>query len=259
MEQPERRAREPREPRTIFVVLPTYNEEYRIGKLLDHIDVSMEEANLRYQAIVVDDGSTDSTGQLVAERAAYMPIVMRKHEQNMGLGATIRDGIMAAAELARPRDIIVTMDADDTHTPGLILRMVRMITEGHDVVIASRYQPGARVVGVPFLRVLLSYFGSMLFRLMFPTKGVKDFTCGYRAYRAEVIQDAAMRYGGRLFNQEGFQCMVDILLKLRKLNLIFGEVPMILRYDQKEGASKMNVGATIRRTLALMLRSKLGR
>ena len=176
----------------------------------------------------------------------------------MGLGATIRDGIMAAAEVARPRDIIVTMDADDTHTPGLILRMVRMITEGHDVVIASRYQPGSRVVGVPFLRVLLSYFGSWLFRVMFPTKGVKDFTCGYRAYRAEVIQNASTRYGSKLFNQEGFQCMVDLLLKLRKLNLIFGEVSMILRYDQKEGASKMNVSATIRRTLTLMLRSKLG-
>jgi dolichol-phosphate mannosyltransferase len=259
MEQSKRSEGKSREPRTIFVVLPTYNEEHRIGKLLDHIDVAMEEAALRYKAIVIDDGSTDATARLVKERSEDMPIIMRNHERNMGLGATIRDGILVATELARPRDIIVTMDADDTHTPGLILRMVRMIMEGHDVVIASRYQPGARVVGVPFVRVLISCFGSLMFRLLFPIRGVKDFTCGYRAYRAEVIQDAETRYGSRLFNQEGFQCMVDILLKLRKLNLIFGEVPMVLRYDQKEGASKMNVGMTIRRTLGLMARSKFGK
>ena len=259
MAQSDSPVRPSRDPRRILVVLPAYNEEHRIGKLLDHIDVSMEEAALHYQAIVVDDGSRDSTAEIVAEKAAYMPILLKTHEKNMGLGATIRDGILAAAEIARPRDIIVTMDADDTHTPGLILRMVRMIMEGCDVVIASRYQPGARVIGVPFARTLISYIGSWMFRLLFPIKGVKDFTCGYRAYRAEVIQDAAAQYGSQLFNQEGFQCMVDILLKLRKLSFIFGEVPMILRYDQKEGASKMNVGMTIKRTLCLMLRSKLGK
>lgn len=114
---------------------------------------------------------------------------------NLGLGATIRDGLVAAAESAGDRDIIVTMDADDTHAPGLILRMVRMISEGHDVVIASRYRPGSRSVGVPFFRQALSYCGSWLFRIVFPIRGVKDFTCGYRAYRARVVRDALARYG----------------------------------------------------------------
>src|SRR5258705_8936510 len=115
-----------------------------------------------------------------------MPIHVMTHEVNRGLGATIRDGLVRAVELAGPRDIIVTMDADDTHAPGLILRMVRMISEGHDVVIASRYRNGSRCVGVPLHRRALSLVASWLFRAVFPIRGVKDYTCGYRAYHARV-------------------------------------------------------------------------
>jgi dolichol-phosphate mannosyltransferase len=151
------------------------------------------------------------------------------------------------------------MDADDTHTPGLILRMVRHITEGCDVVIASRYQPGSRTIGVPWSRRLLSYGASILFRVVFPTPGVRDYTCGYRAYRADAIQDAVSHYGQDFLNQDGFQCMVDILLKLRTRHLIFGEVPFILRYDQKEGGTKMRVWRTVRQTLSLLVARRLGK
>jgi dolichol-phosphate mannosyltransferase len=64
-----------------------------------------------------------------------------------------------------------------------------------------------------------------------PIRGVRDYTCGYRAYRGRVLRQAFQRYGDDFINQEGFQCMVDILLKLRKMDVIFGEVPLILRYD----------------------------
>lgn len=245
--------------RSVHVVLPAFNEAACIARLLQHLDEDLSEAGLPYTVTVVDDGSTDDTAVAVRAFTDRMPLTLLRHEVNQGLGATLRDGLVAVAERAAPRDILITMDADDTHTPGLILRMARMIQEGHDVVIASRYQPGSRTVGVPLHRRALSYFGSLLFRVVFPIRGVRDFTCGYRAYRAGVIQDALRQYGDAFLDQDGFQCMVDILLKLRRMNLIFGEVPFILRYDVKEGASKMNVGRTIRRTLALMARRRLGR
>ena len=247
-----------REPRKVLVVLPAFNEAATIERLLDRIDEALDEASIAYQVILVDDGSRDRTLEIVQACAARMPIRVVHHEGNRGLGATIRDGLITAAEHAHARDIIVTMDADDTHTPGLILRMVRMISEGHDVVIASRYQPGSRVIGVPFARRLLSDAGSWLFRLMFPTPGVRDFTCGYRAYRAQVVQEALARYGAEFLDQDGFQCMVDILLKLRRMDLIFGEVPFVLRYDHKEGGSKMNVWRTVRATVALLFRRRFG-
>jgi dolichol-phosphate mannosyltransferase len=130
--------------------------------------------------------------------------------------------------------------------------MVRMISEGYDVVIASRYREGSRTIGVPVLRRALSRGASWLFRAVFPIQGVRDYTCGYRAYRAGVVRSAIARYGEEFLDQDGFQCMVDILLKLRPMHLVFGEVPFILRYDYKEGGSKMNVSKTVRDTLGLM-------
>jgi dolichol-phosphate mannosyltransferase len=245
-----------REKRKVYVVLPVYNEEGRIQSLLDHIDEAMEDAAIDYEIVLVDDGSRDATAAIVAACSERMPIHLMRHEVNRGLGATIRDGLYRAVERAGPRDIIVTMDADDTHAPGLILRMVRMIAEGHDVVIASRYRPGSRTIGVPLHRLALSHVSSWLFRLVFPIRGVKDFTCGYRAYRARVLRESLDRYGESFLDQDGFQCMVDILLKMRRLNVIFGEVPFILRYDFKEGGSKMNVPKTVRDTLTLLWRRR---
>src|SRR5512138_256828 len=238
--------------RKVYVVLPVYNEEAKIGSLLDHIDEAMRDADIRYEVILVDDGSRDGTAGIIRARAAEMPLTLLSHEVNRGLGTTIRDGLFAAAGAASESDIIVTMDADDTHAPGLVLRMVRMISEGYDVVIASRYREGSRCVGVPAHRLLLSHGASWLFRAVFPIRGVRDYTCGYRAYRARVVKAAFARYGEEFLDQGGFQCMVDILLKLRRMNLIFGEVPFILRYDWKEGGSKMNVTRTVRDTLGLM-------
>ena len=243
----------------IWVVLPVFNEEARVARLIVHIDEALRDADLPYRIVLVDDGSRDRTRSIVLDCATRYPIRLLVHETNLGLGATLRDGLVAAADAAGDRDIIVTMDADDTHAPGLILRMVRMISEGHDVVIASRYLEGSRVVGVPLLRRALSRGGSWLFRVLFPIQGVKDYTCGYRAYRAAVVRDAIKRYGGAFLDQEGFQCMVDILLKLRRMHLIFGEAPIILRYDYKEGGSKMNVSRTVVDTLALIWRRRLGR
>jgi len=88
---------------------------------------------------------------------------------------------------------------------------------------------------------------------------VWDFTSGYRAYRASVLKQAYAQYGDKLVDQDGFQCMVDILLKLRTMPLIFGEVPMILRYDLKRGPSKMRLIKTAAATLRLLCARRFGR
>lgn len=242
----------------VLVVLPAYNEEQNIGSLLHRLDEAMADAYLRYDVIVVDDGSHDGTFEVLRDCAATVPLTVARHERNQGLGVTIRDGLVLAAAQARDNDIIVTMDADGTHTPGLIGRMVQMVHEGHDVVIGSRYQPGSRTHGVPFERRVLSAGAGMLFRVLFPIPGVRDYTCGYRAYRASILKLAIKTYGDAFLNLSGFQAMVDILLKLRRLPAIFGEAPMILRYDLKGGASKMRLARTTFDTLKLIARRRLG-
>jgi dolichol-phosphate mannosyltransferase len=241
--------------RRILVVLPAYNEEENIGDLLSQIQFALEnDSKTNYKVFVVNDGSRDKTEEIVKKMAESMPIELIVHEVNQGLGATIRDGLYRAVNDSNKNDIIITMDADATHNPGLILRLMRMIIEGHDVVIASRFQPGARVIGLVWYRKLLSILASIIFRITYPIKGVKDYTCGYRAIRADVLKSAMDEYGERFFDQDGFQALVDILLKLRKRKLLFGETPLILRYDQKGGMSKMNVGRTIKKTLILIVK-----
>ena len=245
--------------RTVFVVLPAYNEAANIGSVLDALERTGREASLRFHAIVVNDGSRDSTSDVVRTHTATLRLTLLEHPHNLGLGATIRDGLLTAVDLASDSDVVVTMDADDTHAPAAIVEMVARVDRGYDVVIASRYRDGSEVIGVPMLRRFLSYAGSALFRIVFPIPGVRDFTCGYRAYRAVVLRQAVAHYRAEFVNQEGFQCMVDILLKLSRMDLRFDEIPITLRYDRKGGKSKMKVLPTAWRTLALLVRRRFDR
>lgn len=242
----------------VFLALPAFNEQEALPELLERIGEAFADNQMAYEVIVVDDGSSDDTAAIVAQMSFQMPIHLVQHEVNQGLGVTLRDGMREAVDRAGERDIIVTMDADNTHPPGLIDRMVRMIHEGCDVVIASRFQPGARVVGVPIERHFLSVGARALFTLLFPTRGVRDYTSGYRAYKASAIQEAFATYGDDFVGETGFSCMADVLLKLRRQGVLFGEAPLRLRYDQKGGESKMRVFKTIWLTLKLLGRHRVG-
>ncbi|HNW92090.1 MAG TPA: glycosyltransferase family 2 protein [bacterium] len=241
----------------IHIVLPAYNEAASIGALLRRIGETMQESGLPYRVLVVDDGSSDATAAVARGFAPQLPVAVVAREQNGGLAEAMRSGFAAALDDCAERDIVIVMDADNTHNPELMLRMIRMIREGNDVVIASRYQRGGRVVGVSALRQVMSSGASLLCRLLFPIRNVRDYTCGYRAYAGAILRAAQEQYGDRFIEERGFSCMVDILLKLRGLDAIMDEAPLILRYDHKRGASKMNVGGTVTATLTLLLRRRL--
>ena len=243
----------------VIITLPAYNEEAALPALLLRVKEAMEEGGFEYRVIVVNAGSSDRTGEVVDALRGELPVERIDHERNRGLGEAVRTGLLHALKLADDRDVIVTMDSDNTHTPGLIAGMVEGIREGNDVIIASRFRPGARIMGVPLYRRALSRAASWIFRITFPTPNVRDFTSGYRAYRAGLLRQAFETYGDDFVAQTGFSCMVDILLKLRKLGAIASERPLVLRYDFKYGVSKMDVLHTILDTLALLLRRRLGR
>jgi dolichol-phosphate mannosyltransferase len=256
-------AEEPRDsirfrPAKVFMALPAYNEQAALPELLERIGEAFADSGLPYEVVIVDDGSSDDTASIASQMSFQMPIHLVQHEVNQGLGTTLRDGLKEAVDRAGERDIIITMDADNTHPPGLINRMVQLVHEGCDVVIASRFQPGARVVGVPIERHFLSVGARLLFTLLFPTRGVRDYTSGFRAYRASVIRAAFAKYGDDFVGESGFSCMADVLLKLRKQGCLFGEAPLRLRYDQKGGESKMRVFHTIWLTLKMLGRHRLG-
>ena len=243
----------------VFLALPAYNEEEGLPHVLESFRSQLDHFACGGQAVIVDDGSRDGTDRVIREWSDRLPIEFVQHQKNLGLGETIRDVLRRASELARPDDVIVTMDADDTQSPALIPGMVRLIRDGNDVVIASRFRRGSRVVGLSLFRWFMSYAASAVFQLTFRISGVRDYTCGFRAYRACVVKEAFNLHGDSLVSERSFACSAEILLKLSRMNLTVAEVPMILRYDRKHGASKMNVAETVRKTLGLIARIRFSR
>ncbi len=245
----------------ITVVLPAYNEEEALPPLLDAIAAVRRESLPDLRVIVVDDGSTDSTAdvvQRIAQNASWLSLA--RHERNRGLSAAIQTGFRAALDDAHPDDVIVTLDADNTQPPEVMVQMVERIRAGDDVVVASRFRAGAQVHGVPLMRRLYSFVMSVLFQAAFPVRGVRDYSCGYRAYRAGLLQRAYDTYGDRFITEQGFACMVEILFQLSHLTPVtFSEVPFVLRYDLKPTETKMRVLRNIKDTLRVALRHRFAR
>lgn len=243
---------------TVFVVLPAYNESLGLPSLLKKIETTFATNGRSFQVIVVDDCSTDNTAEIASQHSFQMPLTLVQHTVNQNLPGALRSGFVEANRQAVPGDIIVTMDGDDTHQPGSINRLLQMMEDGYDVAICSRFQNGSRVCGVPPLRVLMAWGARMMFKTIMPIEGVRDYTCGYRAYKVTSLRTAMEFYGDEFVSEAGFSCMADVLLKMRRFGFVFGEVPMLLRYDQKLGGSKMKVAKTMWLSLKLLLKRRLG-
>jgi dolichol-phosphate mannosyltransferase len=229
----------------LTVVLPAYNESSALPSLLAEIDDGLGRAAIGYRVIVVDDGSTDATAAILASAGARYPLATCRHATNRGLGPALATGLRAALA-DRASDMVVTMDADRTHEVSCIAGMVGAIGAGADVVIASRFQRRAVTSGVPLRRRLLSQAANQLLASAHPAMGVRDFTSGFRAYRASVLERAFVVYGDDLLRDPGFACTPGLLLRVARLGARLAEVPIALRYERKTGPSKLSLLDTAR-------------
>lgn len=242
----------------LYVMLPAFNEETALPLLLDRFHQTLPAIEPEYRIVIVDDGSSDNTAGVTEQYAKKMPVELVRHEVNKGLGAAMKTGFAHIAERAAPEDLIVTMDADNTHDPATIAAMKRAIEDGDDVVIASRYAAGGEEVGLNAFRKVLSRGASYLVSSVFPVAGARDYSCGFRIYRVSRIQAAFARYGDDFITESSFVCMAEILIKIAYLPSRIGEVGLVLRYDMKEGESKMKYAQTIIRYIKFLVREKIG-
>ena len=223
----------------IWILLPAFNEERDLPRLLEKMEKTL--AGVDYRLVVVNDGSTDKTSKILEKNADSLKLDVVKHPINRGLGETERDGFEFIAWKANPEDYIVRIEGDDTHEPKYLFDLIDKLKEGYDVVNTSRFQPGGGQLGVNAYRAFISRSANVFMRLMFAIRGVSDYSCGYRAYRASVIKDALEIYGNNFIQLRGmgFTSTLEIIVKLNIIGCRFAEVPFVLRYDQKEGGSKM--------------------
>lgn len=237
----------------LAIVLPAFNEEKDLPNLLVRIKETLVNQTFRYQVIVVDDGSRDRTAELAEAAAKDMPLRLIQHEVNGGLGAALQTGLQAAMHVA---DAVLVMDSDNTHDPIYAIQMVkRLEMEEAQLVIASRYQPGSQVQGLSIFRKALSLGCFLLMKTVVPFRNVRDYSTGFRCYHSSILKRLAQVYGEtKLVEETGFVCMLEVLLKLRTMGISACEIPYILRYDLKEGVSKLRIWRTLKRYLAVVNR-----
>jgi len=232
----------------MVVVLPCYNEEKNIKPLIEKIARCSSHCTI----VAVNDGSTDKTGDVLADLEKTFPLVVVTHKCNMGLNNALNSGFRKAVEIT-DQSLVFSMDADLTHNPSY---MKKMISAGCDVVVASRYVDGGGQIGVPLLRSVLSFGISLLTRLLFNLP-VKDVTSGYRCYKAEVLEKIISRHGENFIEAKGFEASLEILVKARQQGAKIVEVPFVLNYSKKRSKSKLKVFRTIVNYLRLMWRLKI--
>ncbi len=246
-------------PRRVWILLPAYDEAGNIGTLLRDLQREVPAAAGELQLLVVDDGSRDGTAELARAAASEEVLHLLQHPRNLGLGATLHDGLLWLRERCQPGDVIVTLDADGSHPAACVADLLRALDQGADLAIASRYRPGARSAGLPPHRRALSFGARLVGQALVGLPGVRDFTCGFRALRAELLLRAFAELPAPLLREPGFGVTLELLLRLAELAPRVRETPLDLRYDLKQSASKMRILLAIRQNLRLMTGHRLRR
>jgi dolichol-phosphate mannosyltransferase len=232
--------------RGVWVVLPTFNERDNIERISAAILEALPEASL----LVVDDSSPDGTGELadtIAAREARVSVLHRPGKE--GLGVAYRDGFRWV--LARPEvRAVAQMDADFSHDPADLPRLLAPLMGKADLVIGTRYMPGGATVGWPWYRKLISRAGTLFARtvLLLP---YRDLTGGFKAWRREALE--AIRLRETAGSGYGFQVETTWWAHRRGASIV--QIPIVFR-ERTAGSSKMT-GDIVREAMFLVVGLRL--
>lgn len=241
----------------IRFVIPAYNESENIPRLL--ADLAPRARELGARIIFVDDGSSDGTSEAIREHAGDLHLAIVRHTVNQGLGTAINSGLRAALGEAQDGDAIVTLEADNTSDLDDLPAMMAKFDAGADVVLASVYAPGGRIIGVAPWRLAASKAVSNAFRYAGGLKEIHTLSSLYRVYRAGTLRRAAETYGWLLVREPGFAANVELLLKLYNAGATVAEVATVNDWSRRLGTSKMNLKPTVLAYGRLMAAHVVGR
>ena len=232
--------------RGVWVVLPTYNERENIEAMVGAILEQLPEASV----LVVDDSSPDGTGELAETIAARAPRVSVLHRPGKeGLGVAYTAGFRWVLE--RPgTHAVAQMDADFSHDPADLPRLLAALMGGADLALGTRYMPGGGIVNWPWHRRLISMGGTLFARtvLLLP---YRDLTGGFKAWRAELLDAIRLRE----ISASGYGFQIETTWWAHRRGARIVQVPIVFR-ERTLGASKMT-GGIAREAMLLVVRLRL--
>ena len=194
------------------IVIPALNEAQTITRALDEVTSVFASIGQPYEIIVVDDGSTDGTGETVA---AFPDVRLVRHAANRGKGAAVRTGALASQG-----EWVLFLDVDLAVTPETFKRFLPHL-ETSDVLMGSRRVPGARIMDPqPWARDMLGRLFNVVVRVLFSVP-YHDTQCGFKAFRLSTSRPLfeALETAGWSFD-------VELLLRARKAGLRIQELPV---------------------------------
>jgi dolichol-phosphate mannosyltransferase len=241
----------------IRFVIPAFNEAENIPNLM--ADLGPRARELGARIIFVDDGSSDGTCEAIQDHRDGLHLAVVRHQVNRGLGTAINSGLRAALGESQDGDAIVTLEADNTSDLDDLPAMLARFNQGADVVLASVYAPGGRILGVAPWRLAASKAVSNTFRYAGGLKEIHTLSSLYRIYRAGTLRRAAETYGWLLVREPGFAANVELLLKLYNAGAKVAEVPTVNDWSRRLGVSKMNLKPTVMAYGRLMAAQMVGR
>ncbi|MBQ7457541.1 MAG: polyprenol monophosphomannose synthase [Bacteroidales bacterium] len=213
-----------------LVIIPTYNEKENIEKIIRKV----RSLDGEFHVLVIDDGSPDGTAAIVKSLMAEFPdsLFIIERQGKLGLGTAYLTGFRWA--LDHGYEFITEMDADFSHNPDDLPRLIEACENGADVAVGSRYCKGVNVVNWPMGRLLMSYFASVYVRLVLGVK-IYDTTAGFVCYRRRVLE--AIDFDSVKMKGYGFQ--IEMKYTAYKLGFKIAEVSVIF-VDRTAGVSKMS-------------------
>lgn len=212
--------------KSVSVIVPTYNEEGNIGRLIEAISSSLESSRKDFEIIVVDDNSKDTTPELMDRYAASGGVAAVHRLGIRGIFSAILDGVRVARS-----DVVVIMDADFSHPPAKIPELLgKLESGGFDLVSASRFTRGGGI-DAPLSRKLSTLMFNSAIRLVMGG-GITDWTGGFHAIRRDKLLALSFKYPAKWGEFD-----LELLYRARKSGMKMAEIPFSYSF-REEGQSK---------------------
>lgn len=211
------------------VILPTYCEAQNIERLINEINALPLKASL----LVIDDSSPDKTAEIVRRlQTKHGNLLLMVRPKKSGLGSAVTDGFRVFLGLKNVPQFVVTMDADYSHNPADLPRLVSHVGGEYDLVVGSRYCSGGKIEGWPFARKVISQGANAIARGILGLQ-LHDCTSGFRCYSTSLVKKTI----GYLHSQT-YDIQIETVKQAHSQGFKIKEVPIVF-VNRKQGKSKL--------------------